>query len=210
MCHWISDRIIFVNRLKRIDSPGWIKIPTHHQPVWTGWLRSLLYSTLSVAHNKKWVSGIVDLKYSLSDRWRLATAANWNSPFAKSRRGRVSHDWLHIGCRSTHARSTPANTDCPYKDRWTRQHEHLVRLFFSAPNQFGLHCRRLIYCFFIKLWQPTSDLTGLLTVCLPVCVWTARGGQPEIASSVLDTVTLSPGPRFNWRHAGETRSRGWR
>ncbi len=57
--------------------------------------------TLSVAHNKKGISGIVDLKHSLSDRWRLATAANWNNPFAIGRRGRISHDWLHIRCRGT-------------------------------------------------------------------------------------------------------------
>lgn len=64
-----------------------------------------LRTALSVAPNNKWDRETLDLN-TRSDRWQLATAANWNSPFVKERRGWVSHDWLNIGCTGTHNRRT--------------------------------------------------------------------------------------------------------
>lgn len=108
-----------------------------------------------------------------------------------------------------HSRSTPANADCPYKDRWMWNHEHLVSLFVSAQNQFALRCRRVLFT--VSLFNSDSQLpispVSSPSVCQCACMCVCG---PEIASSLLDTVTLSPGPRFIWRHAGETRSRGWR
>lgn len=93
-----------------------------------------------------------------------------------------------------HNRSTPANTDCPYKDRWTRQHEHLVRLFFSAPNQFGLHCRRLIYCFLLNSDSqlPISPVSSP-SVCQCVC---GRRGEGSLRSPRL-CLTLSLCPQVH-------------